>query len=108
MTPDETLRSLLAAAADVADEQGRAEARVAARIAWVHETIAALKEAQQRVCDAWDRILDALPEDLDEEELEAMDIPDPPEQAELDALHALIDDVRERDLWPKHLYWGDV
>ena len=46
------------------------------------------------------------PEDLDDDELEAMNIPDPPEQAELDAIHAEIDAVLEHDRWPKELYWS--
>ena len=105
MTPEETVKALLAAAGQVAGDREQQEARIAARVAWVKERIAALKAAQQRVFDAWDQILDALPEDIDDEELEAMDIPDPPEQAELDAILAQINDVRERDLWPKDLYW---
>ena len=106
MTSHPKVRALLESADQTADEQARLEARVAARVAWVHDAIERLKVAQQRVFDAWDRIFDQLPEDLDDDELEAMDIPDPPEQAELDAIHAEIDAVRERDLWPKHLYWS--
>ena len=101
MTHKATIAALLAAAGQIAGEQEQQEARIAARVAWVKERFAALKAAQQRVFDAWDRILDALPDDLDDEELEAMDIPDPPEQAELDAIHAELDAVREKDMWPK-------
>jgi len=104
MNNEETIRALLAAAGNVAGEQAEAEARIEARVAWVKQRIADLKAAQQRVFDAWDRIFDALPEDLDDEELEA--IPEPPEQAELDAILAEIDAVREHDRWPRELHWS--
>ena len=104
MTPAETIRALLAAASGAADEQARAADRAAARVAWVHEVRAAWKAAQRRVDDAWDRIFDALPEDLDDEALEA--IPEPPEQAELDAIYAEIRAVCDHDRWPRELYWS--
>jgi hypothetical protein len=106
MTRKATIEALLAAAAQVAGDEDRREARIAARAAWVKERIAALKAAQQRVQDAWDRIFDALPDDVDEDALET--IPDPPEQAEVDAIHAELDAVRHHDRWPKSLHWGDV
>ena len=106
MSNEETIRALLAAAENVAGEEAEAEARIEARIAWAKRRIADLKAAQERVIEAWDRIFDALPENLDDEELEAMNIPAPPEQAELDAIHAEIDAVRYHDRWPKHLHWS--
>ncbi len=104
MNPEGTIRALLAKAEQAAGEQEGAQARVAARVAWVREAIAALKAAQKRVDEAWDRIFDALPEDLDDDELEA--IPSPSEQAELDSILAEIEAVRDHDKWPKHLYWS--
>lgn len=103
MTLEETIRALLAGGARAAEEERRAEERVAARVAWVGETMKALRAAQKKVEEAWDRILDALPDDLNDEELDAL--PEPPEQAELDALFAQIEAVREHDRWPRHLYW---
>lgn len=105
MTHKTTLKALLAAAGEAAGERARQEARIAARIAWAERRIADLKAAQQRVQDAWDRIFDALPDDIDDAELEAMDIPEPEEQAEVDAIWAELHAVREHDRWPKHLYW---
>jgi hypothetical protein len=104
MSREDVIRSLLAAAGRAAGEEAGAEARVEARVAWVHQRIADLKAADKRVFEAWDRILDALPEDIDDEELEA--IPDPPEQAERDAIFAEIEAVRDHDRWPKHLHWS--
>jgi hypothetical protein len=106
MTSKATIEALLAAATRVAGDQDRREARVAARVAWVKERIAALKAAQQRADEAWERIVDALPDDVDDDELEAS--PPPPEQAELDAILAEIEAVRDHDRWPRKLHWGDV
>lgn len=93
------LRLLLAAAPPAA-------ARAAARHAWAVETLAAWREAHRKVDAAWARVLADLPDDLDEEELEALDLPDPPEQADLDRLHAAIMAVVNEDKWPRELYWG--
>jgi hypothetical protein len=106
MSSKATIEALLAAATRVAGDQDRREARVAARVAWVKERIAALKAAQQRADEAWERILDALPDHLDDDDREA--IPDPPEQVELDAILAEIEAVRDHDRWPRKLHWGDV
>ena len=104
MTPQETIRALLTEAAHAADEQKRSEERQAARVAWVERTVAALMAAHKRVEEAWDRIFEALPEDLEDEEVDA--IPPPPEQAELDAILAEVEAVRDQDKWPRELYWS--
>ncbi|HEX8523055.1 MAG TPA: hypothetical protein VF669_12430 [Tepidisphaeraceae bacterium] len=106
MTPQETIRALLTEAGQAADEQERAQARIAARIAWVHEAMDALLAAHKKVNDAWDRIFEALPEDMDDEEVDQ--IPPPPEQAELDAILAEIEAVRDHDRWPRHLHWKNL
>jgi len=103
MNTNQTIKTLLASAGQVADDRANAEARVAARVAWVKQRIADLKAAQKRVDEAWTRIFDAQPEDLDDDALEA--IPEPPEQAELDAIFAEIEAVRDHDRWPRHLHW---
>lgn len=104
MSHKNIISALLTAAGRPADKQARAEARVATRVAWVQERMADLRAAQDRVDVAWDRIFDALPDDLDDEVLEA--IPQPREQAELDAIFAELHAVRDHDRWPRHLYWS--
>ena len=104
MSREDTIRALLAAAGRVAGDEADAAARVAARCAWVRQRIADLRAAHERVDEAWRRIFDALPDDLDDEDVEA--IPPPPEQAELDAILAEIEAVRDHDRWPRHLYWS--
>jgi hypothetical protein len=101
MSFDHTIRSLLSAA-------GRSAERRAARALWAEQTAVAWREAQRKINDAWERVFAALPDDLSDEEIDALEIPDPPEQAELDALQAQIDDVIERDKWPRHLYFGCI
>jgi hypothetical protein len=104
MSHEDAIKSLLAAAGRAAGEEAGAEARVEARIAWAKQRVADLRAAQDRLTAAWDRILDELGDDRDEEEMER--IPDPPEQAEFDAIYAEIQAVREHDRWPKHLHWS--
>lgn len=106
MTPAQTIETLLAAAAQTAAEDDRAAARQAARVAWAREAVAAMITAQDRVQQAWDRMLDALPDEDDDEALEAL--PEPPEQAELDAIMSEIEAVRTHDRWPREMHWGDV
>ncbi len=106
MTKAETLRRLAALAAPTLPEDPHQEARTAARALWVRRTMAALKAAQQRATDAWDKIMADLPDDIDDDELEAL--PDPPEQAEVDALWEVVNAVVEKDRWPAHLYFSGV
>lgn len=103
--PDRIAALRRAAETAAADHALRAS-RIAHRQAWAAQAVRDLAAAQDRVTQAWDRALDALDEDADEDAGDAL--PDPPEQAEVDRLHAEIDAVRTRDLWPRHLYWGDV
>lgn len=103
MSAEHTIRALLAGLETADPAEWR---RKSARIAWVKETMAALRAARQKITDAWDRIVAELPEDLSEEELEAL--PEPPEQAEHDALHAQIRAVIDRDEWPQELHFGGI
>lgn len=98
MNAGQTIRNLLATARAPAE-------RKAARAAWARETMAELRAAQERADEAWMRLVQTHAH-LDDDEFEAL--PDPPEQAELDAIHAEIDAVVEHDRWPRALYWGDI
>ena len=80
--------------------------RKKARAEWGREIARARHAAQMRADAAWMHLMAALPEDATEEEVEA--VPPPPEQAELDAIEAQIDDMMKRDKWPRHLYWGGI
>lgn len=50
---------------------------------------------------AWMKLVEPYA-DWDDEDVPELD--PPPEQAEVDRLRELLDDVR-CDLWPRHLYW---
>jgi hypothetical protein len=112
MTRRQTIRALLA-------DTGRLAECKAARCAWARETVAALRAADRKVDAAWERIFDALPDELSDERsaqscrghdehwsLEA--IPEPPEQAEVDAIHAQIRAAIDEDRWPRELYFGGI
>ena len=91
------LRALLAADAP-------ADPRKAARRSWLHATAAAWQDATRRCDAAWEELVADLPED----KIDEVELPPPPEQAEVDALWAKLDAVIERDEWPRELYWGGI
>jgi hypothetical protein len=105
MSFQDTIRILLGRGAKGLGELDAVEwKRVAARTAWVRETVAAWREAQDRADDAWSRLVEDLPDDFPEDE----ELPGPPEQAEADALYAQIRAVIDHDRWPPHLYFGEI
>lgn len=99
------LRAGSAAKADPAEQEKAEIERSAARLAWLRRLCDAHWAAHQALEAAWERLLEPY-DDLDDDELP--DIPDPPEQAEVDRLWRQLDDVRRRDLWPRQLYWGGI
>jgi hypothetical protein len=93
---------------EAAAEARRAEARMKARLAWLDALFARMRELHRAIGIFWCDFFDSNP-DLDPDAPdEARMPPDPPEHAELEALEKALDDVRERDLWPRHLYFDAV
>lgn len=84
-----------------------AEPRVRARFAWAEDRIAAMRAAQKALDAAWFRRLDAHP-DVDWDDPDAPILPDPPEQAAFDAIHAEIMAAADHDRWPRHLHFPNV
>ncbi|HEX5258095.1 MAG TPA: hypothetical protein VFW35_04855 [Sphingomicrobium sp.] len=74
----------------------------AERYRWLHETAAAWLDASRRCHAVWIELVRNIPDD----QIDEVEIPDPPEQAEEDALWQQLDDVIQEDKWPKHLYFG--
>jgi hypothetical protein len=112
MSIENTIATLRAGAAAAGEDRQRLEARCAARVAWVKQTIAALNAADKAVDEAWDRLLDAMPEgaegaDGDEGDGERDPPPLPEEQAR-DAILAVLKGAADRDRWPRELYWGGI
>ncbi|HEX8306796.1 MAG TPA: hypothetical protein VF645_00070 [Allosphingosinicella sp.] len=88
----------------------RAEARAKARLEWLAERFERMTELWVALGRYWADFADAHPE-IDLEEPDDRDLPlliDPPEQAELEAVEAEIAAARDRDVWPRHLYFDEV
>jgi hypothetical protein len=93
-------------AAKVAAE--RAEMQMRARLAWLRGRYERLTCLWRFLGDFWKDFFEAHPE-LDEEDPDpALLPPDPPEQAELEAIEAEIAAARDRDVWPRHLYFAEI
>jgi hypothetical protein len=90
------------------DAAERAEALTRARLAWLRGRYERVGELWRFLGDFWNDFFDEHPE-LDEEDPDPADLPpDPPEQAELESIEAEIRAARDRDVWPRHLYFGEV
>ena len=112
MPPKDTIRALLAGAArdpwnelsgpwSEADYTLRTLERAAARIAWSEATVDALRQAMR----AMDERCTAAVKRLSAEEFERLC---DEEQAKVNAIRALLDDVIERDKWPRELHWPRI
>jgi len=100
-----TIAGLLAGTAakrDPAAEEAAELERTAARIAWARRTLDEWSDAMAAADAAWMKLVEPYA-DWDDEDMP--DIGPPPEQALVDRLWQQLDDVRRRDLWPRHLYW---
>jgi hypothetical protein len=88
----------------------KAEARTRARLEWLRGRFDRMAELWTMLGRYWADFADAHPE-IDLEEPEDRHLPllvDPPEQAELEAVEAEIAAARDRDVWPRHLYFDEV
>jgi hypothetical protein len=85
----------------------RAEARNRARLEWMNGRLERMTELWIWLGRYWADFAEAHPE-IDLVEPEGEGPPDPPQQAELEAVEAEIAAARERDIWPRHLYFDEV
>jgi hypothetical protein len=93
-----------------AEAAARAEARAKARLEWLRERFERMTQLWVLLGRYWADFADAHP-GIDLEEPDDRDLPllvDPPEQAELEAVEAEIAAARDRDVWPRHLYFDEV
>jgi hypothetical protein len=88
------IRALIAATSETAN-------RREARAAWAREAVAAWREAQREM----DARLDAAVARLSEEDFERLC---DEEGARVEALRAPLMAVKERDVWPRELYWSGL
>lgn len=56
---------------------------------------------------AWERLLEPYLH-LSDEEFDELDLPPPPEEAEVDAIYAQLRAVIDEDRWPRELYIGGI
>ncbi|HEX8241081.1 MAG TPA: hypothetical protein VF574_15205 [Allosphingosinicella sp.] len=88
----------------------RAERQTRARLEWLSGRHARAAALWARLGAYWSDFAAAHP-DIDLVEPDDGDLPllaDPPEQAELEAIEAEIAAARDQDVWPRHLYFGEV
>ncbi len=88
----------------------RAEIRTRARLEWLRGRFERMTELWIWLGRYWADFAEAHPE-IDLEDPDDRDLPllfDPPEQAELEAVEAEIAAARDRDVWPRHLYFDEV
>lgn len=85
----------------------RAEARNRARLEWMKGRLERATELWIWLGRYWADFAEAHPE-IDLVEPEGEGPPDPPEQAELEAVESEIAAARDRDIWPRHLYFDEV
>ena len=82
-------------------------ARLQRRLAWLRSQFDEIERLHDALGDYWGAFFDAHPE-LDHDDVDESELPDPPEQAELDRIHAAIARIVERDEWPRELYFARV
>jgi hypothetical protein len=92
--------AMLKAVQSVASDPGEWR-RKAARAAWTLEILHKWQEAQRAIDERCGEAVERLGSAAFNRLFEA-------EQAKVDAIRAEIDAVRDRELWPKHLYWGCI
>ena len=102
MSADNTIRILLGRGRKGLGPLDRQEwQRVAARTAWVTETLAAWAKAQREMDDRCSEAVERLSEEEFEHLFDA-------EQAKVSALLDQLRAAADHDRWPKELYWGGI
>jgi hypothetical protein len=96
-----TLCDLLAADEPVDDYKN-------VRWLWLRLTTMEWLNAQRRAEAAWASYMAEIPDDLSDEELDALPLPDMPDRDEEERLWQQLDDVVQKDLWPRELYFGGI
>ncbi|HEX8622382.1 MAG TPA: hypothetical protein VF718_10450 [Allosphingosinicella sp.] len=106
----EALAGLLAEGIPVAEAEVEARRmceRMKIRLAWFRQRFDEFVEMQERAGEAVDRYMDERPE-IDWDAEDAPEVPEPPEQAIAQAIHAEVMAAAKEDRWPRHLHFHDV
>jgi hypothetical protein len=101
------LVSLGCPAAEAEAEAALSEERMKLRMEWLRERLDRFLEAQDAAGEAYCRMMDEHP-DVDWEDPDAPELPEPPEQAVADSIYVEIAAARDHDRWPRHLHFAMV
>lgn len=93
--------------AEAEAEAARKVERARLRYEWASERLDAFFELQEKAGEAYERQMDEHP-DVDWEDEDAPELPDPPEQAAAQAVYAEVMAALNEDRWPRHLHFRNV
>jgi hypothetical protein len=88
-------------------EAKRKVERARLRYEWASERLDAFLELQEKAGEAYLRQMDEYP-DVDWEDEDAPELPDPPEEALAQAVYSEVMAAINEDRWPRHLHFRDV
>lgn len=93
--------------AEAEAEAAKKVERARLRYEWARERLDAFFELQDKAGEAYMRQMDEHP-DVDWEDEDAPELPEPPEEAAAQAVYAEVMAAIEEDRWPRHLHFRDV
>ncbi|HEX8063552.1 MAG TPA: hypothetical protein VF535_10070 [Allosphingosinicella sp.] len=95
------------APAEAEAEAARKVERARLRAEWASERLDTFFELQEKAGEAYERQIEAHP-DIDWEDEDAPDLPEPPEAAAAQAVYAEVMAALDDDCWPRHLHFRNV
>jgi hypothetical protein len=93
--------------AEAEAEAAKKVERARLRYEWARERLDAFFALQEQAGEAYERQMDEYP-DVDWEDEDAPELPDPPEQAAAQAVYAEVMAAIDEDRWPRHLHFRNV
>jgi hypothetical protein len=96
----------------IAPGEAKAEAakkveRARLRFEWASERLDSFFAMQEKAGEAYRRQIEAHPE-IDWEDEDAPELPEPPEEAIAQAIYDEVMEALNEDRWPRHLHFRDV
>lgn len=88
-------------------EAGKKVERARLRFEWASERLDAFFALQDEAGEAYMRQIEAHPE-IDWEDEDAPELPEPPEEAAAQAVYAEVMAALNEDRWPRHLHFRNV
>lgn len=81
--------------------------RARLRFEWARERLDAFAALQNKADEAYMRQIEAHPE-IDWEDEDSPDLPEPPEEAAAQAVYSEVRAALDEDRWPRHLHFRNV